>query len=85
VSLTALETHPNETLNRQERAFRLTRLALQYRLRTKQVEAMTEDEWNLLGSAARINLPVGVETKALVVELLKLARTPVLAHSSKLL
>jgi hypothetical protein len=80
--ITALELeHQTETLNRQERAFRLTRLCLQYRLKTHNVETMNEEQWNMLGSAARINLPVGEKTKALVVDLLKLARTPVLAHS----
>ncbi len=85
MGITALEVeHPNETLNRQERAFALTRLCLQYRLRTKQVMSMTEQQWNMLGGAAKINLPVSKKTKELVVDLLTLARTPVLAHLAKL-
>ncbi len=80
--ITALEVeHANETLNRQERAFALTRLCLQYRLRTKLVMSMTEEQWNMLGNAAKINLPVSKTTKEFVVDLLTLARTPVLAHS----
>ncbi len=82
--ITALEVeHPNETLNRQERAFALTRLCLQHQLRTRQVMSMTEEQWNMLGKAAQINMdhPVSKTTKELVVDLLTLARTPVLAHS----
>jgi hypothetical protein len=85
MSITAVELeHPNETLNRQERAFALTRLCLQYRIRTLQVTIFTEEQWNMLGEAARVNLPISQKTRDLVVDLLQLARTPVLANSSKL-
>jgi len=86
MSITVLENdvHPNETKNRQTRAFALTALCLQYRLKTNQVEWMSDEQWNMLGEAAHINLPISQTTRELVVDLLKLARTPVLAHSSKL-
>ncbi len=76
---------PNETLNRQTRAFKLTELCLQWRLKTKQVEWMSDKQWNMLGEAAKVNLPISQQTRDLVVDLLKLARTPVVASKLEIL
>src|SRR6266404_939202 len=72
MSITALENsvHPNETKNRQARAFALATLCLQYRLKTNQVEWMSDEQWNMLGEAAHINLPISQTTRELVVDLL---------------
>jgi hypothetical protein len=69
------EPHPNEIKNRQIRAFALVNIVRRFRVYTSQVERMDERQWNMLGEAAEINLPISRETKDLTISLLKLVRS----------
>jgi hypothetical protein len=68
-----------EDATRYDKARKLAKLIIEFRISTEDAKRMTGEQWGKLSIAAAVPKP-STPTRELTLDLVELARTPVVAH-----